>query len=118
MHETSIAQNIVDIVNATMENHPGNRVKGINLRIGPMAGVDPGSLEFAFQIVAKDTVCQDAVLSIETTVIQAECLDCHQSFAPEAFEYACPACQSARLRLVAGNELNIVDLEVEPRCAT
>lgn len=59
MHELSIARAVVStVVDATA----GRRVLRVELRLGPHAGVIPGSLTFCWDIVTADTPLEGSVL--------------------------------------------------------
>ena len=59
MHELSISQAIVD---TAMRHAEGRRSARCSLRVGALRQVVPESLEFYFEIVARDTVCEGAEL--------------------------------------------------------
>ncbi len=61
MHELGLSRSIVGIVR---EHANGRRVKRVRLTIGPQACVEPGSLEFCFDIVTADTELAGATLEI------------------------------------------------------
>jgi Hydrogenase/urease nickel incorporation, metallochaperone, hypA len=59
VHELSIARAVVStVVDAT----GGRRVYRVELRLGPHAGVIPGSLTFCWDIVTADTPLEGSVL--------------------------------------------------------
>lgn len=61
MHELGITRNIVAIVG---EAARGRRVTRITLEVGALAGVAPGAIEFCFDVVARGTSIEGAVLEI------------------------------------------------------
>jgi hydrogenase nickel incorporation protein HypA/HybF len=66
MHELSIALNLID---AICEELPriGDRVsvRSVRVRIGPLSGVVPDALAFAFEVAAGDSPIAGARLDIE-----------------------------------------------------
>ena len=54
MHELSIAQSIVEIVQQYVPNGETRPVKSVNLKVGEMAGVVPESLDFCFGAITAD----------------------------------------------------------------
>jgi hydrogenase nickel incorporation protein HypA/HybF len=65
MHEFGIAQNILDAVRAEAAGHQPARPVKVGVRIGEMAGIDPNSLTFCFEVLVKDSDFEPLELSIE-----------------------------------------------------
>ncbi len=61
MHELAITTNIVEIVGAAAQ---GRRVTKVTLAVGAQAGVATDAIAFCFDVVAKGTVADGAVLEI------------------------------------------------------
>ena len=61
MHELGITRNIVAIVG---DAALGRRVVRITLEIGARAGVQPAAIAFCFDVVARGTAVEGAVLDI------------------------------------------------------
>ena len=74
MHELSIAEGIIEIVERTANANHVRHVKTVRVSIGELAGVDIPSLEFAWQSVRKGGVAQNAELEIERPRGEAWCL--------------------------------------------
>lgn len=80
MHELSIAEGIIEIVERTANANQVQHVKTVRVSIGELAGVDIPSLEFAWQSVRKGGVAQNAELEIERPNGEAWCLQCQKPF--------------------------------------
>ena len=65
MHELSIAEGIIEIVERTAAANDVRSVRAVRVAIGELAGVDIPSLEFAWESVRKGGVAENAVLEIE-----------------------------------------------------
>ena len=89
------------------------RVVAIHLAVGMLGHVEPEALEFAFAAVTKGSLAEGARLALTLVPGEARCLDCGTVAAVESRLSLCPACGSARLRLTAGEELRLTELEVE-----
>ena len=61
MHELGITRNIVSIVGDAAR---GRRVVRITLEVGALAGVEPRAIAFCFDVVARGTAAEGAVLDI------------------------------------------------------
>ena len=113
MHELSIAQNIVEIVGDSLSANGGGKLKSVKVRIGELAGVVPDSLEFCFTAITKGTTMEEAKLEIERTGIVGRCTDCGTDSAVEGLVFRCPLCGSVEMKLISGNELQVVEIEVD-----
>jgi hydrogenase nickel incorporation protein HypA/HybF len=65
MHELSIAEELLQIITKKALQVGIGKIERINLKIGQFSGVLPDALIFAFEMLTKDTVAQDAVVEIE-----------------------------------------------------
>ncbi len=113
MHETSIAQDIIAIVEETLNEHPGCRLKGVKVSIGEMIAVVPDLLQHAYDSLTFDTPICGSILDITIIPISALCQTCQKSFGLNEYEFLCPACQSADIEVKTGNEFFIKEIEVE-----
>ena len=110
MHELSITRSIVAIV---AERADGQRVTRVRLEIGSLSAVMPDAVRFCFDICAADTAVAGASLEIVEIPGRALCNDCGADVWLSALVGRCPRCGTASLRLVAGQELNIKEMELE-----
>ncbi len=113
MHELSIAQNIVEIVGDSLSANGGGKLKSVKVRIGELAGVVPDSLEFCFTAITRGTTMEDARLEIERTGIVAHCPDCGADSGVVGLVFRCPTCGSVNVKVISGNELHVVEIEVD-----
>jgi hydrogenase nickel incorporation protein HypA/HybF len=107
MHELSIATAIVETCVARAE---GNQILRIRVEVGQLAAVLPDSLHFCFELCAKGTMAQGAVLEILETQGQAVCVTCREAVVLSSPLGRC-AC-GGRLRITAGDELRLRDMEI------
>src|SRR5512136_2191455 len=112
MHELGIAQNILEIVRQAVPADQIQAVRGIRIRIGPLSGVVPDSLEFCFQAMINETEMQRAQLAIEQVPTVLRCKKCSYQFKVNDLEFCCQACQSRDLDLLSGKELEVVEIEL------
>ena len=112
MHEMSIAQSIVEIVEDVRREHGDPRVEKVFVTIGKLVGIVPDSLEFSFQAITAGTRLDGAELVIEKVPIRARCRGCDHTFEVESFVFRCERCEGTSLEIVAGNELVVREIEV------
>lgn len=111
MHEMAIARSVMEATSRVLEENGLTRLDSITLRIGELTAVEPSSLRFCFQAIAKDTPMEDAVMIIEEVPYTARCRRCARVFTVEAFAPSCPSCESTSAEDISGRELDIVSLE-------
>ncbi len=116
MHELSIAQSIVDIIQQYVPEDQSQDVRLVKVRVGQLAGVVPDSLDFCFGAIVKDTPLGNARLDIEEVPLESQCKVCHGLFAVEGACFVCPYCGSGEIKVISGTELQVVEIEVsEPQ---
>jgi hydrogenase nickel incorporation protein HypA/HybF len=113
MHELSLCESIVTILEAEAKRQSFSRVKHIWLEVGAFSGVEPEAMRFCFSAVANGTLAEAAVFEIVPRPGQATCLDCGGSVALTERYDPCPLCGSQLLQVTGGEELKIKELEVE-----
>ncbi len=113
MHELSIAQSIVEIVQQYVPSGGARSVRSVKLKIGELAGVVADSLVFGFEVTSQGTVAEGAELMIERVPIVCRCQPCGSVFEVGRYVFICPACKAASVDVIAGNELDVVELELD-----
>jgi hydrogenase nickel incorporation protein HypA/HybF len=108
MHEMAITESVVAAVS---ERIGPERVARVVLEIGRLSGVVPDALRFCFEICAKDTILEGAVLEIRDIAGRGHCSACGTDVPLDALVGVC-ACGSPDLAVVAGRELRIKEVEV------
>jgi len=111
MHELSIVQNIIEIIQSELPKHNITRVKIISLRIGKMRQVVPAALNFAFECLSKNTPLEGAEVKIENVPIKGRCRKCHHEFILENWQENCKGCGEDQIEIISGKELEIAEFE-------
>lgn len=115
MHELAVCQGLMSQVQQIAQRERALRVTRIQLRIGPLSGVEPMLLRDAFPIAAAGSVAQDAQLDIEDMPIEVLCQVCGERSQARPNRLICAACGDYRTRLVSGDELLLASVELERR---
>lgn len=113
MHEMSLAEGIVQLVEDTVRADGCSKVKAVWLEIGQLAAVEKEALRFCFDAVTRDTVAEGARLEIIETPGQGWCMKCEGNVAVTALYDACPVCGSYQIQVTGGSEMRVKELEVE-----
>lgn len=112
MHEVSLAEGILELVEAAAQRESFQRVSRLHLEVGALAGVDVEALRFALACAGAGTRIAGATLQIDQPPATAWCLACSQSVVVSQRTDPCPACGAHQLHPTGGTELRVVDLVV------
>ena len=112
MHEMSIAQSLVEILQDEMVKHHAQSLKSVTLHIGQLSAIVPESLSFCFEVITSGTNMEGAKLQTEIIPLKARCLDCESVFEIENYAFHCSHCGSVNLDMESGRDLSIIDMEV------
>jgi hydrogenase nickel incorporation protein HypA/HybF len=110
MHEMSIAESIVGIVEKTARGGGLTRVNAVRLEIGALAAVETGSLRFCFDSVTRGSLAEGAALEIDELPGAAWCFGCNTAVPIGARGDGCPRCGGARLQVTGGTEMRVKDI--------
>lgn len=112
MHEMSLAEGVMQIVEDSARREGFASVRAVRLEIGELAGVEIDALRFCFDVVARGTVAEGAALDIVRVPGEGRCLDCGATaLLKERFD-ACPLCGGTNVKMTSGDELRVAELEV------
>jgi len=112
MHEVSIMQEAVRLAVETAKASGASRVLGLRLRVGALSGAVPEAMRFAFDVVCRDTIAQDATLEIEAVPAACWCANCGTEFECEDWLNECPRCHNLSNELRRGRELEVASVEL------
>lgn len=113
MHEMSIAQGLLDIIKEEMEKHHATVLRSVRLHIGQLSAIVPESLSFCFEVMTTGTELEGARLNMEIIPLRGICQACKREFEIENYAFECPYCHSSDIETVSGQELSIVEMEVD-----
>jgi len=112
LHEVSLAEEILRIVESSARDTPFSKVKVLTLEIGHLAGVEPEALEFALTHMAEGTLLEGALLHLIPVPGSGFCGVCSLRVDLAFALSPCPRCGHQPLSDLKGTELRIRDLEV------
>lgn len=112
MHEAGLISTVLAAAVARAEKMGGRPIRVVTLKIGPLSGVVPDALEFAFDSLKKKTLAADAVLRVNTAPIVCGCRNCGKEFTPKEFLDRCPNCEAREIEVRHGAEMELESMEV------
>jgi hydrogenase nickel incorporation protein HypA/HybF len=113
MHEMSLCEGVLKILQMEAVKQGYNKVKMVWLEIGELSSVELGAMKFSFDVVMKNSLAEGAVLKIITLPGTAWCMQCSKNVLVKQRYAECPDCGSYQLQIVSGDEMRIKELEVE-----
>ncbi len=113
MHEMSIAESLVELIEEEGRAQGFARVKQIRVKVGALGHVEPAVLLFCFDAVSHGTIAEGARLELETVAGEGWCARCRLTVTIAERYDVCPQCGQAHVQMTAGDELRLTELEVE-----
>ncbi len=100
-----------------LEKEPDINVIRILIDVGEFRNIDPESLEFAFTALRKEFAStRNAKLEIRPVKALAICTIHEHEYHPTPDQYfSCTSCGGGIKKLILGEELNIVSIEIEDK---
>lgn len=114
MHEFSIAENIVNLLEEVLNENNGKRVTKFTLEIGEFSNVVPEVLISAFEVLKtyKDFI-KDSEVEMRSVPLLLKCNSCRETFKSREFVLICPFCQSYDVDAVDGTRIILREVIIE-----
>jgi hydrogenase nickel incorporation protein HypA/HybF len=112
MHELGIMQSTLDIALEWADRHGADRIERLGMRVGALSGVVPDALQFAFEVIKRDTIAATAQLDVESVPLQIYCRSCEREFVSDGFSHMCTLCDGFDTEIRQGRELEITYVEL------
>ncbi len=113
VHELGLAENTLDLALMHLARLGAEKIVALTIRVGALSGVDGEALRYALEIITRGTAAEQAAIHLEDVRPVCYCVHCEESFDVEVPSYACPRCGKLSANLLAGNELDLVSMEVD-----
>jgi hydrogenase nickel incorporation protein HypA/HybF len=112
MHEYSLVEALLSRVEAEARRRGALKVHGLSVRVGELAGVDPGLFQTAWDTFRAGTLCAETPLTLTPVAASWSCPACRAAI-PRGAALRCPDCgQPARLD-EGGDALTLERIELE-----
>jgi hydrogenase nickel incorporation protein HypA/HybF len=114
MHELYLAESILNIVQEYAARQHFNKVNSILLSFGRLSCVESKSLQFAFEVQAKNTPAENSSLDFNILPAVIHCFSCKKDLEVETYSACCPNCGTEEVILTGGTEeLKILEMDVD-----
>lgn len=121
MHETTLVNNVVEIVLEKAEDLELDRVNAVHLTIGRLRDISEDIFEGMFERLTKGTVAEGAKLVLTRPPVTLRCKSCGYVFHFDARNEAthkCPACSERNYAINTGMEFFLNGIEAAPSAST
>ena len=108
----SIAQSIVELAEDVAEQENADSIQSIDIEIGTLSGVVLDALDFALEIIVKNTKLENAKINFIEIAGKADCRTCNFHFETNDLLALCPRCKQANYTIIDGKQLRIKSLTV------
>jgi len=113
MHELPVTQSILKIALDHAERANAQRITALNIVMGELSSMVDDSIQFYWEIVAKDTIAEKAILNFRRVPAELQCMTCFHKYHPTDKELVCPQCGGVGAKIIAGEEFALESIDVE-----
>lgn len=114
MHEFSIVTALLKMCEQNAKENNATKITKVEVKIGKLSGVEPHFLEMTFNTFKENTLCDGCEFVMHVQDVIVKCDECqHESAISNNTFDKCPSCQSNQLRVVDGEEMYLMRLEME-----
>ncbi len=113
MHEMSLAENILQIIEDAGVKQKFTHVKTVRLEIGQLSCVEPDALRFHFEAVTRDSIAHQAQLEIIKIPGHGCCNQCTHEMPLDSIYDSCSNCGNYDICIIRGDEMRVKELDVE-----
>ena len=112
MHELPITEQIVKIAEEHGQRARASKIERIRLVVGERSGYIGESIQMYFDEISKGTLCEGAILEIETIKPKLKCPKCGTLFERLPRRFDCPECGTDGEPTEIGREFYIENIEI------
>ena len=113
MHELSLTISLIEIAEEHARRENATVITSVTMEIGALSGVMPEAVEFAFEACSQGTLADGATLEILHIPALGRCRECGIESAMERLLDGCTSCDSFALDILTGQEMALIELEVD-----
>lgn len=113
MHEFSVVQSLMELIERYAEENKAKKVLKVTVRVGVLSGIEPHLLELAFNTFKEGTIAESALLVIERENLKIRCQECSAEGEKNELNALCPFCGSLNTEIISGQEMLLKSLELE-----
>lgn len=112
MHEMAVVHSVLKLVLDTGEKSNADQILKIRLRMGEYSDVVPEIFREYFDLAAKGTLAEGAILELTRVPATIRCRECGRTGMADS-RLSCSFCGSSNILLVTGREFYVENIEVQ-----
>ena len=113
MHELAITESLLKLSLQHAEKANAKRITRLNIVMGELATMVDDSIQFYWEIIAKDTIAEKATLHFRRVPAELQCTTCFEKYHPTDKELVCPKCGGVGAKVIAGEEFALESIDVD-----
>ncbi len=113
MHEYSIVDSLLQLAEEHAIKNNAKKVTRLEVKIGVLSGVEVDLLKTAFETFKEGTMCEEAEFIVHIQPVVIRCNNCNKESTLNKDEYLCPHCGSGNIKIIDGEDMYLMSLELE-----
>jgi hydrogenase nickel insertion protein HypA len=113
MHEYSVVQALLNQCEEIALENEATSITKVICKIGVMSGIEIHLLQVAFDTFKEGTMCEGAVFVINEQRLKLGCRECGVITEVDEVRYYCRECESLSVKVLDGEEMYLMSLEME-----
>ncbi len=113
MHELAVTESLLNIASDYAIKNNAIRVISLNIITGKLSNIIGDSVQFYWDIISENTICEKSVLVINKIPAKFICQACESEFEINGELIPCPICSSMNLSMIQGDEFLLNSIEIE-----
>ena len=113
MHELAVTESLLNTASEYAVNNNAKKVISLNITIGDLSSIVGDSVQFYWDIINKETICEKSLLVFKRIPAKFLCQACGNDFEIQGELVPCPTCGSLDLKTIHGTEFLLDSIEIE-----
>jgi hydrogenase nickel incorporation protein HypA/HybF len=113
MHELPVTESLLKTALQHADKASAKRITDLHIVMGDLASMVADSIQFYWDIIAKDTLAEGANLHFRRVPAELQCMTCFEKYHLNRDELICPKCGGVGAKIIAGEEFALESIDVD-----
>ena len=113
MHELVVTESLLELALKHAGNEHATKVTELFITIGALTSIVDDSVQFYWEIISRQTICENAKLHFERIPATFLCEKCGEKYTIGSELLPCPKCKSTAVKIVSGEEFFLNSISIE-----